>query len=134
MSEERSNFLKKVVILTTCLSKKGVALIIGKLRGRVVQRIDNLPTLGVHDHVSELSSRKSQALVSFQSCITVSTEIPRAAAVSSTVRPPKKRSSTTALLPASTDASSFRASFTAKSSDPTAAETVALSSNSICGK
>lgn len=46
-------------------------------------------------HRCDLSSRRSQALASFQSRFTVSDETPRTSAVSSTVSPPKNRSSTT---------------------------------------
>src|SRR5881392_1229334 len=47
--------------------------------------------------LSTLNSRRSHAFASFQSCITVSGETFSTSAVSSTLSPPKKRSSTTRL-------------------------------------
>src|SRR4029453_1333660 len=63
-------------------------------RKRVVINPRNLvPSLGRHRRIS----RRSQVRASFQSRITVSGEIRSTAAVSSTLRPPKNRNSTTRL-------------------------------------
>src|SRR5438876_9593710 len=134
MPDEGFNFIEQTLIFSTRFLQKGIALAIREIRSGVVQFLNYLPPLRLHGDPSWLSSRSSHALASFQSRITVSGDTCRATAVSSTVSPPKKRSSTTSLLRASTTVSCFSASSTAKSSDPTTPETVAASSNSICGK
>jgi hypothetical protein len=54
-----------------------------------------LPAVGAHERLRAVSSWRSHARAVFQSLITVRTETPSASAVSSTLKPPKKRSSTT---------------------------------------
>ena len=65
-----------------------------------------------------LSSRSSHAFASFQSRMTVSTDTLRTVAVSSTLSPPKNRSSITRLFRSSTFASSASASSRATRSCP----------------
>src|SRR5947207_4480557 len=134
MPDEGFNFIEQTVIFSTCFVQKGIPLAIRQIGSRVEKFFNHPPTLSLHVDASWPSSRNSQALASFQSRITVSWDTRRAVAVSSTLRPPKNRSSTTSLLRASTTASCFSASSTAKSSEPTTAETVAASSKFICRK
>src|SRR5262245_31426222 len=73
--------------------------------GGVVQPLNLPPSLRVHVRAPRWNSRRSHTLANLQSRITVSDEILRTSAVSSTLSPPKKRSSTTRLFRGSTAAS-----------------------------
>src|SRR5581483_6323236 len=81
------------------------------------QNADGFPALRVHVSARE-SSRWSHASASRCSRPIVPTETFSARAVSSTLRPPKNRSSITLLLRGSTSASAFSASSSATRSSP----------------
>src|SRR6187401_1726198 len=72
-----------------------------------------LPAVGAHPASRALSSWRSHARAVFQSLITVRTDTPRVSAVSSTLKPPKKRNSTTWLGRGSTIARAVNASSSA---------------------
>ena len=75
------------------------------------------------------SSRRSHALANFQSCITVSGETFNTSAVSCTLSPPKKRSSTTWPLLGSIADRACKASSSATKSCPGSGDTMRASSN-----
>ena len=96
--------------LERCVARAGVVQECGARGGRHRQRLEEqilnpLPSLTGHGGSGpsprppcagpEASSRRSHALATFQSRVTVSVEMSSAAAVSSTLNPPKKRISTT---------------------------------------
>ena len=77
---------------------------------RVIQPFDPFPTLTLHACASALNFRRSQERAMRQSRFTVSGETLSAVAVSSSVKPPKKRISTTCALRASTSDNALNAS------------------------
>src|ERR1700733_2093695 len=81
---------------------------------------------------SLLNSRNSHTFANFQSRITVSREIFKTSAVSSTLSPPKKRSSTTWLFLESTEASWCSASSSATISSSCCGDTIRASSSVTC--
>src|SRR5437762_2135165 len=84
---------------------------------------------GVQDPL--LNESYSQAFARFHSRMTVTSEMCSASAVSSTLNPPKKRSSTTLLFRESMVANRFSASSSAIKSAPRSGEPTIVSSNEI---
>ena len=93
--EQRLYFLAELFVSGTGVFEVLPALGSVFLQRGKVEVFDSLPSLGHSALVAPLNSRKSHTFANFQSRITVSAETPRASAVSSTLSPPKKRSSTT---------------------------------------
>src|SRR4029453_4788263 len=109
LRQQRFHFLPQRLIVPAGFTQERRPLA-SVARKRVVINPRNLvPSLGRHLRIS----RRSQVRESFQSRITVSGEIRSTAAVSSILRPPKNRNSTTRLLRSSNSASADNASWSA---------------------
>ena len=108
LRQQRFHFLPQRLVLTGFTQERRPFA--GVARKRVMINPRNLlPSLRRHLG----NSRRSHVRASFQSRMTVSGEIRSTAAVSSTLRPPKKRNSTTRLLRSSNLASADNASSSA---------------------
>src|SRR6266496_4053557 len=101
-------------------------------QSRVVESFNFTPFRSAHALYDFSSSLKSHVFASAQSRITVTAEIPKTSAVSSTLRPPKNRSSTILLFRSSKAARVFNASSSAITSGLRLCATIAKSSSEIC--
>src|SRR6185503_10897708 len=107
--------------------------LLGRLVQRLFKQLVNLfPELGVHQLLLRLSSRYSHALALFHSRITVIGATFITSAVSSTLSPPKKRSSTIRLFRSSISARLFNASSSANRSGSLPMGSVIASSSESC--
>ena len=92
--EQRFYFSAQLFVARAGLSEERRTLVILKLKGRVIELANLLMTRRSHC-LAPLNSRWSQALARLQSRLTVPSETLSTSAVSSMLKPPKKRSSTT---------------------------------------
>src|SRR5262245_16167036 len=111
MGEQRFDLDPQRAVGAAGLGQKTCAFFNCQFQGRQIQFLNVLPTVG--SHRSALNSRNSHTLALFQSRITVSGEILRTSAVSTTLSPPKNRSSTTWLIRGSISAIALSASSSA---------------------
>src|SRR5437867_5636143 len=113
MREQRFDFPSQLPVACAGFFEKSGSPALVMLQCGEREPLDLLPSLGLHRRISLPSLWRSQALACFQSSVTVSLDILNTSAVSSTLRPPKKRSSTTRLIlgsiPARLDSASSRA-------------------------
>src|SRR5262249_11302412 len=113
-----------------CLGQQCGALLSGSVASRMVELFNLLQSLRAHVPMVSLwlSSRNSQALAKSQSRLTVRGEIFRAATISSSVNPPKKRNSTTFACRGATSENAVRASSRARMDGSVALDRRAVSS------
>jgi hypothetical protein len=95
--EQRFHLAAQVVIAAARLAQKPFARGRGKLQRGVIEVLDAPPSLGGHQP-RDPSSRASHALANFQSRRTLAAEMLSTFAISSALRPPKKRISITLAL------------------------------------
>src|SRR6185503_17507346 len=129
IGEKRFDLVTQVVVPRAGFLDKCSPLACLTLQGRPKQLLNLLPTFGLHNVSPLRSSCKSHILASFQSRITVSAETLSTSAVSSTLSPPKKRSSTTWPFLGSTVVRAFSASSSAIRSARGCCETTGASSS-----
>src|SRR5262245_23746587 len=130
--QERGDFSKQFLIVSASLIEEGRAPARLKLQGSVIEFSYLLPSLGLHLAPPARSSRWSQARAKLHSRRTVRGETLRTSAVSSSLSPPKKRSSTIRLLRGSMVDSCSSASSRAINSADRSTDIASASSNETC--
>ena len=95
LGKQRFDFTSQHAIARTGRAQKRRALTDGSFQRGVTQVLDLPPAVSGHSRWPPPSSRSNHSFAIFQSRLTVSREMCNASAVSSTVRPPKNRISTT---------------------------------------
>src|SRR5262245_13688744 len=116
VAQEGLDFAAQLLVVRASRGEKCGALLWLALQRLVIQLLDLSQSIFVHVNPYRCISRSNHTLANFQSRRTVSGETLSAAAVSSTLRPPKNRISTTSPFLRSTADSAFNASSNATSS------------------
>src|SRR5436309_7971760 len=129
VSEQSLDFAAQPVVAAARREQKRVAIGAGTVQRLGAQLFNPPPAIGIAAHASPFSSRRSHNLARRQSRFTVSADTASASAVSSTLKPPKNRISTTRLLRASIAARASRARSSATTSTSGAGDTIIPSSN-----
>ena len=93
--EQRADFVLQLLVAAAGAPQKDVALRRGTIERRLQQLIDVIPAFVVHSRSGRPARDTARLWRVFHSRITVIGDTCRTSAVSSTLRPPKKRSSTT---------------------------------------
>ena len=115
--EERLHLLPQRFVVAACRRHERGALARVAVERSVAEVFDAPPALGVCHRRSPSSSRSNQSFASRQSRLTVSGDTWSTSAVSSTLKPPKNRNSTTWLFRASTSANASNARSSATTSN-----------------
>ena len=132
--EQRLHLPSQRFVVTACRRHERGALANVADKRSVAQVFDTPPALGVCHRPSPSSSRSNQSFANRQSRLTVSGETWSTSDVSSTLKPPKKRSSITRLFRTSTAASASKARSSATTSSAGSGEVTSPSSSVTRGR